>query len=377
MQRIEPYGWDRYDRTYFVLDDNRIYRLVAPPTHVEQRKATKLRRTQKNRRSSKRLRPTASQKLLDKESSNQGKVTSEGDDGLGRATWECVAVSLSEAHAFLNTLDNTQDENEKILRKQLERYLVPILVKQEEAMRRRELQREREALNLAMMANAKRSSRIANKVERQQRDEEAQEKKRQQAEAELAVQRDRAAQAKAEQERNLRMLSRQRRLQEREARRLQHEEELSHLSGGHLTNAEAKRTSQRRQQADIQRKRQVLQDIASEEDSWIFDCSCGLYGQIDDGNHSVACDRCNVWQHSRCLGIQEEQAEQSEFHFICLSCRRQDQERADDPKMFVRLKVRPSQLAPEASPNEVAGADADNEEVEIRADPSVQDHTLP
>ena len=35
MQRIEPTGWDSDDRTYYILDDNRLYRMTqAPPTPV-------------------------------------------------------------------------------------------------------------------------------------------------------------------------------------------------------------------------------------------------------------------------------------------------------------------------------------------------------
>ena len=29
-QRIEPTGWDSRERTYFVLDDNRLYRVTEP-----------------------------------------------------------------------------------------------------------------------------------------------------------------------------------------------------------------------------------------------------------------------------------------------------------------------------------------------------------
>src|SRR4051812_16437794 len=57
--RIEPYGWDSEDRTYFVLDDNRVYRLTdAPPSQPPQKnrikKPVKLYRAGK--RSSKRRR---------------------------------------------------------------------------------------------------------------------------------------------------------------------------------------------------------------------------------------------------------------------------------------------------------------------------------
>lgn len=48
----------------------------------------------------------------------------------------------------------------------------------------------------------------------------------------------------------------------------------------------------------------------------------------DDGTHSVACEKCNVWQHSACLGISQVEAEKDDFHFICHDCKR----RAEDAK---------------------------------------------
>lgn len=48
----------------------------------------------------------------------------------------------------------------------------------------------------------------------------------------------------------------------------------------------------------------------------------------DDGSHSVACEKCNVWQHSACLGISQAEAEKENFHFICHICQR----RAEDAK---------------------------------------------
>lgn len=46
----------------------------------------------------------------------------------------------------------------------------------------------------------------------------------------------------------------------------------------------------------------------------------------DDGSHSVACEKCNVWQHSRCLGIAQSEAERDDFHFICNDCKRREAE---------------------------------------------------
>jgi hypothetical protein len=52
----------------------------------------------------------------------------------------------------------------------------------------------------------------------------------------------------------------------------------------------------------------------------------------DDGSHSVACERCNVWQHSGCLGIAQSEAESEDFQFICKDCKRREEE-AKLPKL--------------------------------------------
>jgi len=68
----------------------------------------------------------------------------------------------------------------------------------------------------------------------------------------------------------------------------------------------------------------------------------------DDGSHSVACEKCNVWQHSSCLGISKEDAEKDDFHFVCHDCKRK-QEEANKPKI-PPLKFR---VSASASPSSV------------------------
>lgn len=58
----------------------------------------------------------------------------------------------------------------------------------------------------------------------------------------------------------------------------------------------------------------------------------------DDGAHSVACDRCSVWQHSKCLGVSKAAAEKDDFHFICKDCK-QKEEDAKKPKISLKFKV--------------------------------------
>ena len=59
---------------------------------------------------------------------------------------------------------------------------------------------------------------------------------------------------------------------------------------------------------------------------WTFDCSsCGVYDKnLDDGEHSIACEKCNVWQHSKCLGISKAAAEKADFHFVCVDRKRKE-----------------------------------------------------
>ena len=262
-----------------------------------------------------------------------------GQEGLGGMAWECIAVTLEDVRQFLESINKSRDQNEKVLHRQLEHHLVPILAKQEEARQRKELQRERDLLSLAKMANAKRSSRIAGKRERQEEEDKEREEERSRREEETVRRREEQKRLRLEKDRDVRMHSREKRLKEREQRRLLHEEELAQLSeNSKATGSGNERMSERRRKLEIERNKQALQEIDDEEEDWIFDCICGLYGQIDDGSHSVACEKCSVWQHSHCLGIQEAEAERPEFHFVCASCTRREEE-ATQPKRLIKIKI--------------------------------------
>ncbi|KAG6027230.1 hypothetical protein E4U41_000998 [Claviceps citrina] len=347
--RIEPYGWDSQDRVYYVLDDNRIYRFTEPLPTTTNVKTKTAKRYQKGYRAGRRHRVLSTREGTGDGSISGSSVSLEVDNGLGGGTWECVAITLQEVRRFLETLTKTRDENEKILRKRIEKHLLPILEKQEDLTRRKQIRRERELVNLSKLAKAKRSSRIADKAEKQKQEEEDREQRRQKHEVEQAERREKLTLMKAEQEREFRAFSRHRRLKEREIRRRQHEEELAHLSEGSKGAPEAARVSGRQIQAEMERRRQALKDIEKEEEDWVFDCPCGLFGQIDDGAHSVACERCCVWQHSKCVGISEQEAEQHKFHFICESCQRRGEEASRTPKTIIKLKVRPSNGTASAS----------------------------
>jgi hypothetical protein len=343
MQRIEPYGWDRQDRTYFVLDDNRLYRLTdAPPPPLKPKKNTK--KAKAAQRASKRRRVSSGTASdaddANDEASDAGAHAEPEDDGLGSMKWECIAVTLDEVREFLSALQKSKDANEKTLRDQVQDHLLPILEKQEESRKRKQLQREKELLNLEKLAHAKRSSRIANKMEQQQMEERSREDERKRREDEAARKKEEQQRLKTEHERDKRLMSREQRLREREVRRLLHEEELAQLSeDSKAASSASARMSERRRLAEIERNKKALQELEEEEDDWMFDCVCGVYGQVDDGSHSVACERCNTWQHSKCLGIDESEADQEDFHFVCSSCRRREETESDPSARTIKIKV--------------------------------------
>lgn len=343
-QRIEPFGWDAEDRTYFLLDDNRLYRRTDPPPPPPVSKPKKnSKKAKASRRASKRRKVS---EAADSEAEHVEESAAEDhtnadmeDDGFGGMKWECLAVTLDELNAFVASIDKSRDPNEKILRKRIVDELLPILEKQEEARKRKAAQKERELLNLERLATAKRSSRIAGRLEQRRQEEEAREAERKR-QAELAMaKKEQEKWLKLEKERESRMKTREQRLKEREARRILHEEELANLSedSKRLESGQA-RLSERQLKAEIERKKQALEEL--NEEDWIFDCICGAYGQIDDGTHSIACERCNIWQHSKCVGVSREEAERDDFHFICKTCERRakDAERAKThPPITIKL----------------------------------------
>lgn len=50
----------------------------------------------------------------------------------------------------------------------------------------------------------------------------------------------------------------------------------------------------------------------------IFHCGCG---ETESGGYpSIACEKCDIWQHILCLGFSEKATEKESFHFICSDC---------------------------------------------------------
>lgn len=348
-KRIEELGYDSEDRYYYVLDDNRLYRLTFPPIPPPKSQPKSRSRNARAIRASKRRRVSGAAG----EDSDDANTDANGDtakDSMDVMKWECIAVTLAEYQAFLDTIQKTRDPDEKVLRDRLNEQVMPIIEKEEEAQQRDIVKREKELFNMELLAGAKRSSRLAGKAEKERQEREAEEETLQQQAELAAARKEEAKQRRMEQDRESRVNQREQRIKERERKRIEHEEELERITAEQekLERGES-RMSERNLKAELERRRKDLEEI-SQDDQWIFDCSgCGVHGEnLDDGSHSVACERCNVWQHSKCLGIGQDEAEQEDFHLVCRDCKRQEEE-AKLPKLpLLKFRVDSASNSPSA-----------------------------
>lgn len=219
------------------------------------------------------------------------------DNGLGGAKWECVAITLEDYNAFLDTLRKSKDADEKNLLKRTTEQVLPELERHAAARERKEAQRRRELLNLEKMATAKRSSRIADRQEQLNRQAEAEAQERRKKEDLAMALREQERQRKLEevssrwlwvptrthtdQARESRMITREQRLKDREVKRILHEEELNRLEAqSHREDTSEGRISERQRKTEMAKRKQELEKFSAEEDDWYFDCAiCGVHGK--------------------------------------------------------------------------------------------------
>ncbi|QDS74383.1 hypothetical protein FKW77_005439 [Venturia effusa] len=356
--RIEPFGWDRDDRVYFVLDDNRLYRRTdAPPPpeiattkpKAKAKKGGRSTRSNKRRRVSRTIPETSPE---DEDGVAQEVETGEPDaeeekeqrpDDFFMQKWELIAITLDEYNTFIDTIRKSKDPNEKSLVKSIQEHVFPILAEQEEERQRKEARRLKELELMQKLATSKRSSRLAGKMDKIREQQEAEEAERRRREELEMAHKEQRKQQELENARESRRETREQRLKEREVKRileeerLKQEEELLQKIKTDDLDAEAARArlSERKLKADMEKRKRELDNL-QQDDEWYFDCSvCGVHGDnLDDGTHSIACEKCNVWQHSACHGISVQQAEREDFHFLCKDCKK----KAANPVPPIKLK---------------------------------------
>ncbi|MCJ1252447.1 hypothetical protein MMC24_000253 [Lignoscripta atroalba] len=362
--RIEELGYDRDGRLYFVLDDNRLYRRTDPPPPPPPalKPKSKSKKGKAAARASKRRKivetDESADDVEDETAATTGVKDDAQDDGFGGRNWECIAITLGQYQDFLETIRKTRDADEKMLFNRLMKEVLPVIEKAADDQQKKIARRERELLNMQKLATAKRSTRIASKMDRERDEQEAAEAERKKQADLVAAKKELERQRHMEEARESRMMTREQRLKEREYKRLLHEEELANLSedSKKLETGEA-RMSERHLKAEMEKTKKELDKLA-QEDEWVFDCSkCGVHGEnLDDGSHSVACEKCNVWQHSACLGISQAAAEEEDFHFVCDDCKRREED-AKKPKIpALKFRIGSSASPPSDKTTKINGS---------------------
>lgn len=190
LQRIEPFGWDTEDRIYFLLDDDRLYRRTDPPIPEPPKKKAKAKpKKSKSTRSSKRRKlstPLTDDGLDEEDEDATEEPAAEAEqhtnsldtDTFGGMKWECIAVTLEEYQAIIESLKGSRDMNDKQLRKRLVDDVLPVVLGKAEEQARKEARRARERENEIKLLSAKRSSRIATKLDKKKEEEAAAEAER-------------------------------------------------------------------------------------------------------------------------------------------------------------------------------------------------------
>lgn len=265
-----------------MLDDNRLYRRTDPPPPPPPQRPKKKPKSRSSRasRTSKRTSTAAAEEGSDEESKDTNDASAVAAFAEDPFKWECVAVTLEEYQAFLETLQKTKDADEKYLRDSIVEHVLPILEKAEEAQQRKRQKREKELLNLQLVAGAKRSSRLAAKEEKERQEREAAEAAEKREHDLAEARKEQAKQHKLEEDRQSRTMTREQRIRDREQKRLLHEAELERIAEEQerISRGES-RVSSRNLQADLEKSQKTLAGL-TQDDQWIFDCSgCGVYGE--------------------------------------------------------------------------------------------------
>ena len=283
LWRMEPTGWDSQERSLFVLDDNRMYRMTDPPPPPEPTKAKSKAKPKKSKgsRASKRQKVATPEpeEPFEEEQAAVELQTEKVDDGLGGKKWECLCVTLEDYQEYMAAIKKSRDPNEKVLYKRLQEDVVPVLEGQAEERARKEARKMKELENMQKLAMAKRSSRISSRVEKQKEIEETEAAKRKRQEELVNAKKEQEKQKKLEEAHDSRRMTREQRLKERETAKILKEEELRKLQENEQKLASNNaRLSERHLKAMMKKHESDLKRLNEEED-WFFDCEkCGTYG---------------------------------------------------------------------------------------------------
>ncbi|KAI8922193.1 hypothetical protein DFJ77DRAFT_445680 [Powellomyces hirtus] len=288
--RVESVGTDAKGNTYWLFDDNRLYK-EAPAA------ATGKARNQKKGR---------------------------GKSGKQEPSWELECATIEDWESFPEKFKKTRSTVEKAFYQWLTEDVYPKVLSDLQA-------KEKQKKIEDAMSNRKRSSRL------QMREIEKMEQERQVQVQQVSKQSERLRRQE-EEKRNRDEMERARRIEAREQRIAEREARLHKISRATavgsmptLDEVAAAQSASIKLGAGTPRSssRQKKKKAEQAEERWYFDCLCGVHGEnLDDGSPMIACGRCNVWQHIACLARANGEAEGSvdikkweALDFVCAGCK--------------------------------------------------------
>ncbi|KAH8550080.1 hypothetical protein BGW37DRAFT_91186 [Umbelopsis sp. PMI_123] len=334
--RVDPVGYDANGNTYWLFDDNRLYRESPAPPKSKSKNKSKAKGSGKKkkqppppppvRRGTRRGLRSGGNATPPPEEEEEvpAHITAQEETEEEWKPWKMLCITAGDWQAFPARFENSKNRDEQRMYQYLTKDLLPqILPILEEREKEKKLE---QALN-----NRKRSSRI------QIRDLQHQERLRQEVLAQQALQhqqrhritrqdeitkkREAEAQAAAANSREERLRERELRIQQREvekAKAISRQEEKAARDAAReqekllKEQQKAERKLQQAAQTDKNGSAQAPKPVKKrgprkkkpmfDEDNWTFDCLCGVKGQnLDDGTPMIACGRCGTWAHIACL----------------------------------------------------------------------------
>ncbi|KAI8344927.1 hypothetical protein BD560DRAFT_485011 [Blakeslea trispora] len=357
--RVDPVGFDRKGSTFWLFDDNRLYKETPKPKQSTKKSLPKKKRTAGTRTSSRKR-------------ANESEALSSEDEDEEWIPWKLICRTKEDWEAIPQKYANSKHVDEKQFYSLLTQDLVPKIVPALE-------EREKELEKQEAIANRKRSSRIMIRElealasvgfdEDQGRTRASSRLERKQQEKE---QKDKENLAKAREER---LLERERRMMEREYRamaREKHQEDQSdpkesdvQPASDNTISVPVTTASKEKLPIDVGKplvqetkpKRKYIRRLdehgnpiprkpkldaegnpiplkkrgrkpknkdVEQEENWQFECVCGVSGSnLDDGTPMIACERCGIWQHIHCLqdaGQIEKKKSLDNINFVCQKC---------------------------------------------------------
>ncbi|KAI8328718.1 hypothetical protein BC941DRAFT_444383 [Chlamydoabsidia padenii] len=347
--RVDPLGYDANGNTFWLFDDNRLYKESAPKKKKKsKKKAVRSHSTRRNVRRSTRSTPEPKENFQD-----EYEDENEDDEEMEWTPWKLVCMTVDDWQQFPTKYSKSKhSQNQQFHQLLVDDVLPKVIPVIEEHGKNRKKQ---EAL-----AFRKRSSRILvrdlealeqrkvkiddrgplSRIEKRRLEIERLEKERQsKAREKRLMERERRVEYKARAEEiatekshlaHEQRLPRRHGTEEIDDRPQQQEFKIVlKLSGGDSGGLKANKKGIKRKTDNTlgkkKRGRKPKYPKQDDEETWIFNCSCGAFGRnIDDGTPMIACEKCNEWQHIECLRkaghMESNLLSFEDYAFVCRRC---------------------------------------------------------